>query len=49
MRFDGKMGFPGGLVVEGEEVCEGLNRELREEIALDVVSLISTRAVFQLP
>ena len=37
LRQDGKVGFPGGLVDPGEEACEGLMRELSEEMALDVV------------
>ena len=36
MRFDGKLGFPGGLVEPGEDITTGLNRELSEEINLDV-------------
>ena len=35
MRFDGSLGFPGGLINPGENVVEGTNRELREEIGLD--------------
>ena len=36
MRFDGLLGFPGGLVEHGEDPLEGLNRELEEEIGLDL-------------
>lgn len=36
MRFDGKVGFPGGLVDPGEDIITGLNRELVEEINLDL-------------
>ena len=36
MRFDGKLGFPGGLVEPGEDIVTGLNRELAEEINLDL-------------
>ena len=36
MRFDGYLGFPGGLIDEGENVLDGLNRELVEEMHLDV-------------
>jgi U8 snoRNA-decapping enzyme len=36
MRFDGKLGFPGGLIDPGEEIVAGLNRELVEEINLDL-------------
>ena len=32
MRFDGKIGFPGGLIDEGEDIITGLNRELSEEM-----------------
>lgn len=31
MRFDGYIGFPGGLVDEGENDVQALNRELQEE------------------
>ena len=36
MRFDGKLGFPGGLIDPGENVVTELNRELLEEINLDL-------------
>ena len=36
MRFDGLMGFPGGLVDPGEDPLMALNRELHEEIGLDL-------------
>lgn len=36
MRFDGLLGFPGGLVDPGEDPVAGLNRELHEEIDLDL-------------
>lgn len=36
MRFDGLLGFPGGLVDPGENPVDGLNREMHEEIALDL-------------
>ena len=36
MRFDGKIGFAGGLIdPEDASVVQGLNRELREELNLD--------------
>lgn len=39
-RFDGKLGFPGGIVsdlaVPDATLEEGLNRELEEEMALDM-------------
>ncbi|KAL4226962.1 ITP binding [Mactra antiquata] len=36
MRFDGILGFPGGLVDPGEDPVLGLNREMHEEIGLDL-------------
>ena len=36
MRFDGYLGFPGGLIDAGENIVDGLNRELAEEIGLDL-------------
>lgn len=36
MRFDGNLGFPGGLVDPGEDSVNALNRELSEEMNLDV-------------
>ena len=36
VRFDGLLGFPGGLVDDGESVEQGLNRELEEEINLNL-------------
>merc|ERR1719422_2975904 len=36
MRFDGVLGFPGGLVDEGEKPLDGVNREMKEEIGLDL-------------
>ncbi|KAL1450425.1 hypothetical protein WDU94_002791 [Cyamophila willieti] len=35
MRFDGYIGFPGGLVDKGESPLEALNRELKEEINMN--------------
>nr|XP_018900102.1 PREDICTED: uncharacterized protein LOC109032434 [Bemisia tabaci]XP_018900103.1 PREDICTED: uncharacterized protein LOC109032434 [Bemisia tabaci]XP_018900104.1 PREDICTED: uncharacterized protein LOC109032434 [Bemisia tabaci]XP_018900105.1 PREDICTED: uncharacterized protein LOC109032434 [Bemisia tabaci] len=35
MRFDGYIGFPGGLVDSGEDQITALNRELLEEMNLD--------------
>lgn len=36
MRFDGYIGFPGGLIdPEDSDIVQGLNRELEEEINLD--------------
>lgn len=36
MRFDGYLGFPGGLVDKGEDSVAALNRELKEEMDLDL-------------
>ena len=36
VRFDGLLGFPGGLVDPGENPLQGMNRELEEEIGLDL-------------
>ncbi|XP_033731497.1 U8 snoRNA-decapping enzyme-like [Pecten maximus] len=36
MRFDGVIGFPGGLVDPGEDPVEAANREMVEEIGLDL-------------
>jgi len=35
MRFDGKLGFPGGMIDQGEDVLPGMNRELVEELAIE--------------
>ncbi|CAH1400209.1 unnamed protein product [Nezara viridula] len=35
MRFDGHLGFPGGLVDEGETPEEAVTREMEEEMAMD--------------
>ncbi|XP_015924543.1 U8 snoRNA-decapping enzyme isoform X2 [Parasteatoda tepidariorum] len=34
MRFDGTLGFHGGIIDEGTDILTGLNRELKEEINL---------------
>lgn len=36
VRFDGYIGFPGGLIEEGEDAVFSLNRELKEEMDLDL-------------
>ena len=36
LRFDGVFGFPGGLVEAGEDPMVGMNREMEEEIGLDL-------------
>ena len=44
MRFDGCLGFPGGLVdKDGESPVEALNRELEEEIGLDLDKYMFTK------
>ena len=37
MRFDGVLGFPGGMMDKGEDPVLALNREMAEEIGLQVV------------
>ena len=32
LRFDGRLGFPGGLIDQGEDIEEALNREIQEEM-----------------
>ena len=43
MRFDGVLGFPGGLLEKGEDPVNGLNREMEEEIGLEVHNTLITR------
>ncbi|PVD24211.1 hypothetical protein C0Q70_14681 [Pomacea canaliculata] len=40
VRFDGLFGFPGGLVEPEENPVDGLNREMAEEIGLDVFGIV---------
>ena len=35
-RWDGRMGFPGGTLEEGESLQEGLKREIKEEIGINI-------------
>ncbi len=35
-RWDGRMGFPGGTVNEGENIIEALSREIKEEIGITI-------------
>jgi U8 snoRNA-decapping enzyme len=43
LRWDGKIGFPGGKVDEGETKIQALVRELEEEIDLDISYFAGTR------
>ena len=46
-RFDGMLGFPGGLVTPGEDITDGLNRELQEEIGLEPADFLSDSNYFK--
>lgn len=35
-RWDGRMGFPGGTLNEGESLMEGLVREIKEEVGITI-------------
>lgn len=35
LRYDGYLGFPGGLIDPGEDLVKTVNRELAEEMNLD--------------
>jgi len=35
-RWDGRMGFPGGIMEKGEEILDALKREINEEIGIRV-------------
>lgn len=35
LRYDGYIGFPGGLIDSGEDFVSAVNRELTEELNLD--------------
>ena len=34
LRFDGRLGFPGGIIDSGENVEDALNREVEEEMGV---------------
>jgi len=36
LRFDGKIGFPGGMIEPGENMEVGVNRELKEELGSEL-------------
>lgn len=47
VRFDGLFGFPGGLVEPEENPVDGLNREMAEEIGLDVgITVLFTMFIY---
>ena len=46
LRDEGSFCFPGGVVDPGETVLEGTNRELAEEINLDIARFGVTEADF---
>ena len=46
LRDEGSFCFPGGVVDPGETVLEGTNRELSEEINLDIAKYGVTEADF---
>lgn len=47
MRFDGSIGFPGGLIdPDDKNIVDGLNRELQEELNLDKAYYCSDQDYF---
>ncbi len=45
-RFDGMFGFPGGIMDPEESVVDGVNREMAEEINLDLTKVSVTEDDF---
>lgn len=39
LRYDGKLGFIGGEIEEGEDVVDGIVREVKEETSYDKVNI----------
>jgi len=37
LRYDGYLGFPGGLIDDGEDIINAINRELAEEMNVNTI------------
>ena len=46
LRFDGKFGYPGGFIDPGESIVEGVNREMNEEMSIDLNEVSVTKEDF---
>ena len=46
LRFDGFLGFPGGIIEENETIIEGVSREVHEEMNIDPKDLQLTSEDF---
>ena len=46
LRFDGKFGYPGGFIDPGESIVEGVNREMNEEMSIDLNEVSVTEKDF---
>ena len=46
LRFDGKFGYPGGFIDPGESIVEGVNREMNEEMSIDLDEVSVTEKDF---